>query len=163
MLRNPDRVNQFPIFSFTFCGIPRNGDWYYDDTTSLAGAPAAVGGSALTSLINTSGVGDTGVHVNYLGTNENVYDLHYTTAWSYFDPTEVAGAPSAASGSGLTSYQDNNGGIRLYFIGTNSHVYELYWPAQREASYTDLTAASGTGATAGSGSPLTCQIDPAST
>jgi hypothetical protein len=116
------------------------GSWHSDDTSSLAGAPAAASGSALTSLINNSGVGDTGIHVMYLGTNGNVYDLHYVSTWSYFDPTTVSGAPSAASGSALTSFLDS-GAVYLFFTNSpNSDLYELHWPAQAEATYSSVAA-----------------------
>jgi hypothetical protein len=125
--------------------------WHTDDSTSEAGAPANASGSALTSFVNTSGKGDTGMHVMYLGTNENVYALHSASspAWSYFDATSASGGVAAASGSHLTSFQDiYTAGVRLYFLGTNSHVYELYWPSEGTASETDLTSASGAGAAA---------------
>lgn len=111
------------------------GAWHYDDPMSLAGAPAAASGSALTSLINNSGVGDTGIHVMYFGTNANVYDLHWTTSWSYFDATASAGAPSAESGSPLTSFLDS-GTVYLFYATPNSELYGLYWSAQGEAHYT---------------------------
>jgi hypothetical protein len=141
------------------------GSWHSDDPTSLAGAPVAgtVSGqlSPLTSFINTSGIGDTSMHVMYLGTNEHVYALHYLggTSWGYFDATASAGAPAAASGSALTSFQDLAGGVRTYFLGANSHVYELYWQTEGHASETDLTVASG-GALAASGSALSGVVGP---
>jgi len=132
-----------------------NGVWHTDDPTSLAGAPVDAPGSALTSFVNTSGSGDTGMHVMYLGTNEHVYALHSVPAWGYFDATAASGGVPAASGSHLASFQDTvTGGVRLYFIATNSHVYELYWPSEGAASETDLTVASGAGATAAMGSAL---------
>jgi len=137
-----------------------SGDWHSDDPTSLAGAPIAVSGSALTSFINISGSGDTGMHVMYLGANENVYALHWVTDWSYFDATTVSDGVPATPGSALTSFQDTvTGGVRLYFIGANSHVYELYWPSEGAASETDLIAASG-GTAAASGSALTGVMQP---
>jgi len=120
--------------------------WHSDDPTSLAGAPIAVAGSALTSFINT-GIGDTGMHVMYLGTNHHVYALRWVSgrAWSYFDATAASHGVSAANGSALTSFQDLAGGVRLYFLGINSHVYELFWQSEAGASETDLTLASGEG------------------
>jgi len=131
--------------------------WHTDDSTTVAGAPVNASGSALTGFDNTSGSGDTGGHVMYLGTNENVYALSSVTAevWHYFDATSSSGGASAASGSKLKSFKDTvTGGVRLYFLGTNSHVYELYWPSEGSASETDLTAASGSGVTAATGSSL---------
>jgi len=125
--------------------------WHTDDATTQAGAPSSAPGTALTSLVNTSGMGDTGMHVMYLGTNEYVYALHSLSspAWNYFDATAASGGVAAVSGSHLTSFQDiYTAGVRLYFLGTNSHVYELYWPSEGSASETDLTASSGAGAAA---------------
>lgn len=140
-----------------------NGTWHTDDATSQAGAPLNVSGSALTSFVNTSGRGDTGLHVMYLGTNENVYALHSNSspAWSYFDATAASGGVSAGSGSKLKSFQDTlTGGVRLYFLGANAHVYELYWASEGSGSETDLTVASGSGATAASGSSLSGVMEP---
>lgn len=134
--------------------------WHSDDPMSLAGAPVAVSGSAVTSFINNSGSGDTGMHVMYLGTNEHAYALHWTAnAWTWFDATAASGGVPAANGSKLTSFMDNAGGVRLYFLGTNSHVYELYWQSEGAASETDLTVASG-GTVAATGSALTGVIGP---
>lgn len=134
------------------------GAWHYDDPTSLAaGAPLAATGSALTSFLGTS----SGMHVMYLGTNEHVYELHWTngTVWSYFDATAASHGVSAASGGALTSFQDLSGGARLYFLGTNSHIYELYWQSEPAASETDLTVASG-GIAAATGSALASVVGP---
>jgi hypothetical protein len=136
--------------------------WHTDDATTQAGAPANVGGSALTSFVNTSGLGDTGMHVSYLGTNEHVYALHSMSspAWGYFDATAASGGVPAVGGSHLMSFRDTvTGGVRLYFIGTNAHVYELYWPTEGTASETDLIAATG-GTVAASGSALTGVMQP---
>jgi hypothetical protein len=133
--------------------------WHYADPTTLGGCATTDAGS-LTSFINTSGVGDTGIHLMYLGLNAHVYDLHWTTSWSCFDATATAGAPPATSAIALVGRQDINGGVRLYFIGTSSHVYELYWPSQEQASFTDLTAAAGVGRSASSGTLLTAVIVP---
>jgi len=141
------------------------GAWHYDDPTSSAGAPVAgtVSGqlSPLTSFINTSGTGDTGMHVMYLGTNDHLYALHWVsgTSWRYFDATAASGSPSAAPDSALASFQDLAGGVRAYFLGANSHVYELYWQSEGTATVTDLIAASG-GAAAASGSALTGVVGP---
>lgn len=120
-----------------------SGTWHYDDPTSLAGAPVAPydPDGPVTSFLGT--VNSTGMHVIYEGTNYHIYELHWTTAWSYFDATAGSGGVPANKYSVLTSFQDLAGGNRLYFIGTNSHGYELYWQNEPASSETDLTAASG--------------------
>ena len=136
--------------------------WHTDDPTLLAGAPLNATGSALTSFFTCCGE-DPGMHVMYLGTNEHVYAISSTslTSWGYFDATGGVGDVFAASGSKLSSFEDTlTEGSRLYFIGTNSHVYELYWPFEGSASETDLTIASGSGATAASGTSLSGAMEP---
>jgi hypothetical protein len=134
-----------------------NGSWHTDDPTSQAGAPLDAVGSALTSFANTSGLGDTGMHVMSLGTNEHVYALHSMSspAWGYFDATLASsGVPGTSNGSKLMSFRDTaSGGVRLYFEGQNAHVYELYWPSEGTASETDLTVAAGVGVNATNGPP----------
>ncbi len=143
-----------------------NGAWHTDNATSQAGVPlaalAAVG-SALTGFVNSSGIGDTGMHVMYLGTNGHVYALHATSspAWGYFDATASSGGVAAVSGSSLASFQDTaTGGVRLYFMDINNHVYELYWPSEVAASETDLTVASGANGTEARGSALAGVMTP---
>lgn len=137
--------------------------WHTDNVNAEAGAPVTALGSGLTGFVNASGLGDTGMHVMFLGTNEFVYALHSTTspAWGYFDATAASGGVGAVSGSKLTSFRDTeSGGVRLYFVGTNSHVYELYWSSEGTASETDVTVASGSSATAISGSALAGAMEP---
>jgi len=131
--------------------------WHTDDATTQGGAPLNASGSALTSFVNITGLGDTGMHVMSLGTNEHVYALHsmLSPAWGYFDATLASGGvPGTTNGSKLMSFRDTiTGGVRLYFVGQNAHVYELYWPSEGTASETDLTVASGSGAVATTGPP----------
>jgi hypothetical protein len=106
-----------------YCSCNSGGAWHWDDPTSLAGAPVATSGSALTSFIDS-----TVMHVFYLGTDNHVHELYWTggTAWHKDDPTSLAGAPVATSGSALTSFVDGSGIMHvLYFSGQN--VHELYW------------------------------------
>jgi hypothetical protein len=156
-----------PVLHVFYLGTNENVDelyytsaWHSDDPTSLAGAPVAVSGSALSSFINIVG-GDTGMHVMYRGTNEHLYGLHWVSgpSWSYFDATTASHGVSAASGSALVSFQDLGGGTRVYFLATNSHVYELYWQSEGTASETDLTVASG-GTIAASGSAVSGVVGP---
>jgi hypothetical protein len=140
--------------------------WHTDNATSQAGVPlaslAAVG-SALTGFVNTSGIGDTGMHVMYLATNGEVYALHAMSspAWSYFDATTSSGGVAAVGGSALASFQDTvTGGVRLYFLDIDNHLYELYWPTEGAATETDLTVASGSTGTQARGSALAAVMTP---
>jgi hypothetical protein len=132
--------------------------WSKFDPTAAAGAPLAVSGSALKSFQGSSGV----IHVYYLGTNQHVNELIWSsgTTWSKFDPTAAAGAPLAASGSDLAILVDMLGGIEVYFLGTNSHGYELSWNGGTNWSNSDVTVVSGASTTARIGSPLTSLIGP---
>jgi hypothetical protein len=103
------------------------------------------------------------MHVMGLATTAHVDAFHATSSpsWAYFDATAASGGVAAASGSKLASLRDTvTGGVRLYFIGANAHVYELYWATEGSSSETDLTVASGTTATAASGSKLTGVMEP---
>jgi hypothetical protein len=145
-----------------------NGTWHTDNATSQAGVPqyalAAVG-SALTGFVNTSGVGDTGMHVMYEGSNQHVYALHAASspAWGYFDATTECGCIAPIGGSRLASFQDTvTGGVRLYFIDGNLHLEELYWPSEVGVfpTETDITVASGSTATAARGSAIAGVMTP---
>lgn len=122
--------------------------WHSDDASSLAGAPVASSASALTSFIDS-----TVIHVFYLGTNQNVYELYWTTAWHSDNPTALAHAPVAASGSALTSFIDSSV-MHVFYLGTNQHVYELYWNGGSAWHSDDPTSLAGAPAAA-SGSKLT--------
>jgi hypothetical protein len=145
-----------------------NGTWHTDNATSQAGVPqyalAAVG-SALTGFVNTSGIGDTGMHVMYEGSNQHVYALHAASspAWGYFDATTECGCIAPIGGSTLASFQDTvTGGVRLYFIDGNLHLEELYWPSEVGVfpTETDITVASGSTATAARGSAIAGVMTP---
>jgi len=120
--------------------------WYSNDLTSLAGAPVAASGSALTGFIDST---TQYMHVFYLGTNQNVYELVYSggAIWISYDVTSTAGAPVAASGSALTGFNKlvdvGDWGVHVMYLGTNGHVYALRIAAT--FSYFDATAASGGG------------------
>lgn len=127
--------------------------WHSDSPTSLGGAPAAASGSALTSFVDT--VGADAMRVFYVGTNGDLYELYWRSAWYNYNLTSLSGAPVPASGSALTSFQDILGGVRVYFIATNSHVYQLYGYTP-----TDLTKTSGANGMPASGSALTSLVGP---
>lgn len=132
--------------------------WSYDVPTVIIHAPVAATGSKLTSFVDNSSTNPPIAHVFYLGTNQNVYELYYTGSWHSDDPTSIAGAPVAVSGSALTSFLNNSGvgdtGMHVMYHGTNEHAYDLYWKSGKTWSYFDATAASG-GVLAASGSAMT--------
>jgi hypothetical protein len=126
--------------------------WYEDDPRSLAGGPLAAPGSRITSFIDNSNNSSI-MHVFYLGTNNNIYELYYAGwPWHSDDPTSLAGSPSAIAGSSLTSFLGTSTGMHLMFLGTNEHSYELHWSTAW--SWFDATSASH-GISAAPGSALT--------
>jgi hypothetical protein len=130
--------------------------WGVGYPSALAHAPLSAPGSALTSFVDESNINEPIVHAFYLGTNQNVYELYYTTAWHSDDPTTLAGAPVAVSGSALTSFINTGSGdtgMHVMFLGTNEHIYAMHWSGNLWG-YFDATAASK-GVPAVHGSALT--------
>jgi hypothetical protein len=127
--------------------------WHKDDPTSLAGAPAATSGSALTSFVDGSGV----MHVFYLS-SQNVRELYWSGSWHTDNATSQAGAPLDAVGSALTSFANSSGlgdtGMHVMYLGTNEHVYALHSMSSPAWSYFDATAAAGGVPGTSSGSKL---------
>ena len=101
------------------------------------------------------------MHVFYLGTNQNVYELYWSggSAWHSDDPTSLAGAPVAAAGSKMSSFIGGGSGMHVLYLGTNAHVYELHWMGGTTWVTFDATAASGA-PVAASGSALTSFVGP---
>jgi hypothetical protein len=136
-----------------YCSCNSGGAWHWDDPTSLAGAPVATSGSALTSFVDGSGI----MHVLYFS-GQNVHELYWNGSWHTDDPTSLAGAPLNVAGSALTSFVNTTGsgdtGMHVMYLGTNEHVYALHSSSTPAWGYFDATAASG-GVPAASGSALT--------
>jgi len=128
--------------------------WHANDLTSAAGgATLAATGSALSSYAfenqNTR-------HVNYLGTDQHIYELWWdSTGWHANDLTSAAGgAPLAATGSALSSYAFEKQGTRhVIYLGADQHVYELRWDSSGWHA-NDLTSAAGGAPLAATGSAL---------
>jgi hypothetical protein len=99
--------------------------WSNVDVTALTNAPVAESGSALTSVIDSA---TNYVHVYYLGTNRQIYELYGTgTAWHSDDPSSLANAPAAGSGSALTSIIGTGSVIHVFYLDAVGNIYELYW------------------------------------
>jgi hypothetical protein len=130
--------------------------WNKFDDSQAAGAPLVAVGSGLTSLQGSSG----NIHVFYLGTDQHVHELIWTsgTTWTTFDDTKAASAPLAASGSALTCLQGSSGHIHVYYFGADQHVHELIWNGGTSWSTFDPTNAAGA-PLAASGSTLTTYLN----
>jgi hypothetical protein len=113
----------------------------FDDPTSLAGgAPIAESASPLTSFID-GGV----MHVFYLGTNDNVYELYWVsgTTWTGDDPSTMAsGAPLPTSGSPLTSFVDGSGTMHVFYL-YSQNVHEVFWQSASGWHTDDPTSLAG--------------------
>jgi len=113
--------------------------WHHNDLTLLAGAPAAVPGSALdgyqTSFNNQQ-------HVNFIGSDNHVHELFFDNKWHHNDLTQVAAAPTATPGSALDGYQTSfNNQQHVNFIGNDNHVHELFF--DNKWHHNDLTLLAG--------------------
>jgi len=119
------------------------------DYGTFAQPPSAVAGPAAFSDA-------TGAHAFYLGTNQHVYQLYFSSSthtWTNSDLTAMTGNTLAASGSALAGFSDSFG-EHAFYLGTNQHVYQLYFSFSTDtwANY-DLTAMTGN-TLAASGSAL---------
>ncbi|HLI52500.1 MAG TPA: hypothetical protein VKU87_11945 [Thermomicrobiaceae bacterium] len=122
--------------------------WGNTDLMAASGAPAAAAGSALAGYASTW---NNQQHVNYIGTDNHVYEIVYKDSWGHTDLTAAAGAPAAAPGSALDGYTSGGNQLHVDYIGADHHVHELYFDTAWH--HTDLTAAAGAPAAA-AGSPL---------
>lgn len=120
---------------------------------TTGGSPLIAGtGSPLTSYVASDGTS----HTFYLGSNQHVYQLLWTSAtgWQDQDLTSITDNTTAVGNSSLTSIYDPSGISHLIYEDSNQHVRELMccntgWQNQ------DLTMISGATAGAASGSALT--------
>ena len=130
--------------------------WQTRDVTAAAGAVAIAPSTSLSSdydpITKTQ-------EVYYIGSDLHVHELYYTgTSWGTGDPTAASSAPSAMSGSPLSSaYDPLAKTLEVYYLGSDLHVYALYYTGTSWGA-ADLTAASS-GDTATPGSPLISDYD----
>lgn len=95
--------------------------WEHYDQSKLAGAPGVAAGSGLAGYAY-----DGANYAAYLDGQGHVRGLEWTPTVhkAAVDATAIAGAPPAASGTGLAGYA--LGGHHLIFVDVNQHVLELY-------------------------------------
>lgn len=119
------------------------------------GAPNAAASSALTGHVY--GTSD---NVWYVATDQHVHELAYygsPATWHTADPTALAAAPNAKTGSPLTSHVYGNSD-NIYYIATDGAVHELAFYGSPATWHTvNATALSGAPNPA-SGSPLTSEV-----
>lgn len=116
-----------------------SGSWKHNDLTVVAGAPAAVAGSAIDGYQTTF---NNQQHVNYMDGNGHVHELYYDSAWHHNDLTALAGAPAAARGASIDGYQTTfNNQQHVNYVGTDNHIHELYYT--NKWAHNDLTVVGG--------------------
>lgn len=141
--------------------------WRTDDPSAGSGAALAATNSAVTSLLDATGVTNGGVpgqDIFYIATDQHVHHLFSDTTWHTDDPLGIAGGLPAASGSALCSFLDRTGvtaggvpSIGVFYIGTDQHVHHLF---STTAWHTDDATANAGAPPALVGSPLSCFVDP---
>lgn len=96
------------------------GSWSYTDVTNASGAPLAEVNSTLTTYVQGSAVG-----IEFLGLNQNLYEINYTSGnWSYADVTTSSGVPVADAGSASSFYYD---GIQHFVFQDPGGSIDLAW------------------------------------
>jgi hypothetical protein len=99
--------------------------WHHNDLTQLAGAPPAAAGTAIDGYQTEF---NSQQHINYIGTDNHVHELVYTSAWHHNDLTQLANAPAAAAGSAIDGYETSfNQQQHVNYFGTDNHVHELVY------------------------------------
>jgi RHS repeat-associated protein len=130
--------------------------WGTNDATVWSGAPPAAASSALTTLFDSGGT----YRWAFQGSNQHLYEITYNnaTGGGYQDLTAAAGAPVAATGTALASYQVGQQ-LQWYFLDTNNHVDHIICTiGSTSCMWQDLTTATGAPA-AVTGSALTAFAD----
>jgi len=109
--------------------------WHTDDPTAMSGAPLAATHSSLCSFLDATGAttGTPGQAIFYIGTDQHVHHIYSNTSWHQDDPTTMAGAPLAATGSSISCFIDPTGattgapgGQSIFYIGADQNIYHLY-------------------------------------
>lgn len=120
-------------------GTPQTGPAVRDlDLQALAGGPTPTPGTA---LAGAGDIEDSVVAVFYLDAKQHVQKVAYDASFNFWseDPTALAGAPLAASGSPLTSLQLDTITVTAY-LGADQHLYALFYsPFTSTWSFSDLT------------------------
>lgn len=140
------------------------GNWISSDLSALAGStilPAA--NSALDAYVDL----DLGQHVNFIGTDGHVHELHIAQGGRWIDNdlnllSDRAGAPPGIRpmpNSPLSGYTDGDKGQHVNFIGTDGHVHELFLASGGQWINNDLISLSHNGTPPRPNSPLDSYVD----
>jgi hypothetical protein len=112
-----------------------DGAWHHNDLTQLTGAPAAAPPQPIDGYATEF---NRQQHVNFIGNDNHVHELHYDGSWRHNDLTQLTGAPAAPLGSYLAGYAtEYNRQRHVNFVGADGHVHELFH--DRAWHHDDLT------------------------
>lgn len=110
-----------------------NYGWLSFDLTQMANAPDPATFTPLVVYLAN------GVHLNFIGKNNHVYEILMGSGFRSYDLTQLAGAPNAGV-TPLAGYATPfNGQQHVDFIGDDGHVHELWYDGAWH--HNDLTEA----------------------
>jgi hypothetical protein len=136
-----------------------DGTWHTADLSFMTGAPNAASNSSITAFMDP--IANT-EDVDYIGTNQHVYELWYNGTWHAADLTILSGATANAdSSSGINTLLNTvANAMEVHYIGTDHHVYSLWFQLGGGGVWheSDLTLLAG-GPLAASPSSLTSAVD----
>jgi len=103
----------------------QNGDWSLNDLTAATNAPAAAGdpdGYAFTAN------GVSGMHVVYLGADNDIHELYWENGWNVNDLTAATNAPAAAGNPNGYMFTANGvSGMHVVYPSADGHIQEFWW------------------------------------
>src|SRR5271165_3095245 len=103
----------------------QNGDWSLNDLTAATNAPAAAGdpdGYAFTAN------GVSGMHVVYLGADNDIHELYWENGWNVNDLTAATNAPAAAGNPNGYMFTANGvSGMHVVYPSADGHIQEFRW------------------------------------
>lgn len=111
--------------------------WSSNDLTAASRGPVAVGGSALTAYVVSTGSTDS-PRIYYFSSNGHVWEVSYSGGWWANDISGRTGAAPALSGSPMTGFALGATRPRIYYFDASWHVRELAYNSGWRA--TDLTS-----------------------
>jgi Fungal fucose-specific lectin len=116
----------------------QSGDWHHNNLGAAANAPPA----AEASPVGYAFVGQSTLHVDYVGMDGHIHELWWETGdWNHNDLTAATDSP-LPDVSGLAAYAfEGDGTQHVDYVGPDHHVHELWWNADGW-HHNDLTAAS---------------------
>ena len=138
------RIARAGIPAFTLLPVALYaGVWVHTDLTALTGAPPPPPAVYPDELFSYVFKGQNTQHINYLGSDDHVYELwcDNNSGWHYGDLTAATDAPSAGRYYARGYMFEAQGTQHVNYWGWDRHIYELWWDGSWH--YNDLTSATG--------------------